>query len=162
MKQIKYLSFIPFLALLCLMTGCENDKDVYYPYVNVPLTTHNPVLVEGEVLHIGIGLDGVNYRVESDNEDVVTAEVVGNEILLTGSDIGSTIVRLSDDSYNRALMTVEVRKLQELTLESLPEGVEVLRLDNDGVILREMKILTGNGGYTVKSLNEGVDRKSVV
>lgn len=46
MKQIKYLSFIPFLALLCLMTGCENDKDVYYPYVNVPLTTHNPVLVE--------------------------------------------------------------------------------------------------------------------
>ena len=34
MKQIKYLSFIPFLALLCLMTGCENDKDVYYPYVN--------------------------------------------------------------------------------------------------------------------------------
>ena len=71
MKQIKYLSFIPFLALLCLMTGCENDKDVYYPYVNVPLTTHNPVLVEGEVLHIGIGLDGVNYRVESDNEDVV-------------------------------------------------------------------------------------------
>lgn len=46
-------------------------------------------------------------------------------------------------------MTVEVRKLQELTLESLPEGVEVLRLDNDGVILREMKILTGNGGYTV-------------
>jgi len=156
MKQIKYLSFIPFLALLCLMTGCENDKDVYYPYVNVPLTTHNPVLVEGEVLHIGIGLDGVNYRVESDNEDVVTAEVVGNEILLTGSDIGSTIVRLSDDSYNRALMTVEVRKLQELTLESLPEGVEVLRLDNDGVILREMKILTGNGGYTVKSLNEGV------
>ena len=38
MKQIKYLSFIPFLALLCLMTGCENDKDVYYPYyVNVPL-----------------------------------------------------------------------------------------------------------------------------
>ena len=84
MKQIKYLSFIPFLALLCLMTGCENDKDVYYPYVNVPLTTHNPVLVEGEVLHIGIGLDGVNYRVESDNEDVVTAEVVGNEILLTG------------------------------------------------------------------------------
>ena len=156
MKLIKYLSFIPFLALLCLMTGCENDKDVYYPYVNVPLTTHNPVLVEGEVLHIGIGLDGVNYRVESDNEDVVTAEVVGNEILLTGSDIGSTIVRLSDDSYNRALMTVEVRKLQELTLESFPEGVEVLRLDNDGVILREMKILTGNGGYTVKSLNEGV------
>ena len=156
MNLIKYLSFIPFLALLCLMTGCENDKDVYYPYVNVPLTTHNPVLVEGEVLHIGIGLDGVNYRVESDNEDVVTAEVVGNEILLTGSDIGSTIVRLSDDSYNRALMTVEVRKLQELTLESLPEGVEVLRLDNDGVILREMKILTGNGGYTVKSLNEGV------
>ena len=77
MKLIKYLSFIPFLALLCLMTGCENDKDVYYPYVNVPLTTHNPVLVEGEVLHIGIGLDGVNYRVESDNEDVVTAEVVG-------------------------------------------------------------------------------------
>ena len=149
MKQIKYLSFIPFLALLCLMTGCENDKDVYYPYVNVPLTTHNPVLVEGEVLHIGIGLDGVNYRVESDNEDVVTAEVVGNEILLTGGDIGSTIVRLSDDSYNRALMTVEVRKLQKLTLESLPEGVEVLRLDNDGVILREMKILTGNGGYTV-------------
>ena len=149
MKQIKYLSFIPFLALLCLMTGCENDKDVYYPYVNVPLTTHNPLLVEGEVLHIGIGLDGVNYRVESDNEDVVTAEVVGNEILLTGGDIGSTIVRLSDDSYNRALMTVEVRKLQELTLESLPEGVEVLRLDNDGVILREMKILTGNGGYTV-------------
>ena len=149
MKQIKYLSFIPFLALLCLMTGCENDKDVYYPYVNVPLTTHNPVLVEGEVLHIGIGLDGVNYCVESDNEDVVTAEVVGNEILLTGGDIGSTIVRLSDDSYNRALMTVEVRKLQELTLESLPEGVEVLRLDNDGVILREMKILTGNGGYTV-------------
>lgn len=149
MKQIKYLSFIPFLALLCLMTGCENDKDVYYPYVNVPLTTHNPVLVEGEVLHVGIGLDGVNYRVESDNEDVVTAEVVGNEILLTGGDIGSTIVRLSDDSYNRALMTVEVRKLQELTLESLPEGVEVLRLDNDGVILREMKILTGNGGYTV-------------
>lgn len=149
MKQIKYLSFIPFLALLCLMTGCENDKDVYYPYVNVPLTTHNPVLVEGEVLHIGIGLDGVNYRVESDNEDVVTAEVVGNEILLTGGDIGSTIVRLSDDSYNRALMTVEVRKLQELTLESLPEGVEVLRLDYDGVILREMKILTGNGGYTV-------------
>lgn len=149
MKQIKYLSFIPFLALLCLMTGCENDKDVYYPYVNVPLTTHNPVLVEGEVLHIGIGLDGVNYRVESDNEDVVTAEVVGNEILLTGGDIGSTIVRLSDDSYNRVLMTVEVRKLQELTLESFPEGVEVLRLDNDGVILREMKILTGNGGYTV-------------
>ena len=47
MKQIKYLSFIPFLALLCLMTGCENDKDVYYPYVNVPLTTHNPVLVDG-------------------------------------------------------------------------------------------------------------------
>ena len=80
---------------------------------------------------------------------MVTAEVVGNEILLTGGDIGSTIVRLSDDSYNRALMTVEVRKLQELTLESLPEGVEVLRLDNDGVILREMKILTGNGGYTV-------------
>jgi hypothetical protein len=92
-------------------------------------------------LYITNGLDGVNYRVESDNEDVVTAEVVGNEILLTGSDIGSTIVRLSDDSYNRALMTVEVRKLQELTLESLPEGVEVLRLDNDGVILREMKIL---------------------
>ncbi|MEB3375707.1 hypothetical protein SFC43_29485 [Bacteroides sp. CR5/BHMF/2] len=27
--------------------------------------------------------------------------------------------------------------------------MEVLRLDNDGVILREMKILTGNGGYTV-------------
>ena len=149
MKQIKYLSFIPFLALLCLMTGCENDKDVYYPYVNVPLTTHNPLLVEGEVLHIGIGLDGVNYRVESDNEDVVTAEVVGNEILLTGGDIGSTIVRLSDDSYNRALMTVEVRKLQELTLESLPEGVEVLRLDNGAVILRQMIILSGNGGYTV-------------
>ena len=78
--------------------------------------------------------------------------MVGNEILLTGGDIGSTIVRLSDDSYNRALMTVEVRKLQELTLESLPEGVEVLRLDNDGVILREMKILTGNGGYTVTNL----------
>lgn len=149
MKQIKYLFFIPILTFLCLIAGCENDKDVYFPYTNVPLTTHNPVLVEGEVLHIGIGLDGVNYRVESDNKDIVTAAVVGNEILLTGGAIGSTMVRLSDDGYNRALLTVEVRKLQELTLESLPEGVSVLRLDNDGSILRELKILTGNGGYTL-------------
>lgn len=149
MKQLKYLFFIPFLAILCLMAGCENDDDMYFPYVNVPLTTHNPVLVEGEVLHIGIEQDGVNYHAESDNKDIVTTEVVGNEIVLTGVAIGTTMVRLSDDSNNRALLTVEVRKLQELTLEPLPEGVQVLRLDNDGVILRELKILTGNGGYTL-------------
>ena len=149
MKHLKYLSFIPFLALLCLIAGCENDDDMYFPYVNVPLATHNPVLVEGEVLHIGIEQDGVNYRAESDNKDVVTAQVVGNELVLTGGAIGTTMVRLSDDSNNRALLTVEVRKLQELTLEPLPGGVEVLRLDNDGVILRELKLLTGNGGYTL-------------
>ena len=103
MKQIKYLSFIPFLALLCLMTGCENDKDVYYPYVNVPLTTHNPVLVEGEVLHIGIGLDGVNYRVESDNEDVdvykrQTITFLGS---LFASTIGSSfsMIRMKSSSW---------------------------------------------------------------
>ena len=149
MKHLKYLLFIPFWALLCLMGGCENDEDMYFPYVNVPLTTHNPVLVEGEVLHIGIGLDGVNYHAVSDNKDIVTAEVIGNEIVLTGGAIGNTMVRLSDDSNNRALLMVEVRKLQELTLESLPEGIDVLRLDNDGVIVRELKILTGNGGYTL-------------
>ena len=100
-------------------------------------------------MHIGIELDGVNYRAESDNKDIVTAGVVGNEIVLTGVAIGTTMVRLSDDSNNRSLLTVEVRKLQELTLEPLPGGVQVLRLDNDGVILRELKILTGNGGYTL-------------
>lgn len=149
MKQLKYLFFVPFMLLWCLMGGCENDEDMYFPYVNVPLTTHNPVLVEGEILHVGIGQDGVNYRAVSDNKDIVTAEVVGNEIVLTGGAIGSTMVRLFDDSNNRALLMVEVRKLQELTFESLPEGIDILRLDNDGIIVRELKILTGNGGYTL-------------
>lgn len=150
MKYIKHLRFILGAALMCMIaTACEEDKDVVYTYINVPLSDHNPALLEGDVCHISIGTDGDNYQVASEDEEIVSACVKGNEIILTAGRTGKALVRLYDDGYNRAMMTVTVDKLQELVLESLPDGATALRLDNNGANPKVIKILSGNGDYTV-------------
>lgn len=138
------------ICLSLLVSGCGEESDLVYHYVNVPLGSHDVVMSEQDVVDVSIGLAGENYRVTSDDPAVVTATVVGMSIRLEAGTVGKTMVRLSDDGFNRALMQVEVRQLYELSLETLPDGIDVLRLDNDGTA-KTLKILTGNGGYTAAS-----------
>lgn len=137
------------LAALTLSAACDDEQDTRFPYENVPLASHDVVLAEQDVFDVPIGIPG-DYRVESDDPQVVAVAIADGAIRLTAGRIGSTMVRLSDDGMRRARMRVEVRKLYELTLEALPAGQEVLRLDNDGTA-KELRILTGNGGYTARS-----------
>lgn len=150
MKLLKILFPVFLLSVLCMNTGCDDEKDTHYTYVNVPLGSHDVMLREQQTLDVAIGIPSSSYRVESDNPNVVTAELVDGAIRLTGVAVGTTMIHLSDDAYNRARMSVEVKKLFDLTLESIPGGLDVLRLDNDGST-KELKILTGNDGYTAVS-----------
>lgn len=130
--------------------GCSEDQDTHFSYVNVPLSSHDVVLSEQDVFDVTIGLPGVNYRVKSDDPEIVTAIVADDVIRLTAGKIGSTMVHLSDDGYNRARMIVTVKQLYDLVLESIPGQTGVLRLDNDGSV-KNLKILSGNGGYEAYS-----------
>lgn len=130
--------------------GCSEDQDTHFSYVNVPLSSHDVVLSEQDVFDVTIGLPGVNYRVKSDDPEIVTAVVADDVIRLTAGKIGSTMVHLSDDGYNRARMIVTVKQLYDLVLESIPGQTGVLRLDNDGSV-KNLKILSGNGGYEAYS-----------
>lgn len=130
--------------------GCSEDQDTHFSYVNVPLSSHDVVLSEQDVFDVTIGLPGVNYRVKSDDPEVVTAVVVDDVIRLTAGKIGSTMIHLSDDGYNRARMIVSVKQLYDLVLEAIPGEAGVLRLDNDGSV-KSLKILSGNGGYEAYS-----------
>ena len=150
MKLLKILFPVFLLSVLCMNTGCDDEKDTHYTYVNVPLGSHDVMLREQQTLDVAIGIPSSSYRVESDTPNVVTAELVDGAIRLTGVAVGTTMIHLSDDAYNRARMSVEVKKLFDLTLESIPGGLDVLRLDNDGST-KELKILTGNDGYTAVS-----------
>lgn len=144
------------LALLCANAGCGDEKDTHFDYVDVPLGSHDVVLAETDVVDVPIGIPGDSYRVASDDPEVVAAEIAGGAIRLTAGKIGRTMVRLSDDGFSRARMLVEVKKLYELTLEAIPGGLDVLRLDNDGTP-KTLRILTGNGGYeAVSSAPESV------
>ncbi|WP_418983202.1 hypothetical protein [Alistipes sp.] len=147
-------------AALCL-AACEEEADTSFRYENVPLESHDVVLAEQDVVDIAIGLPDGSYRVTSDDPAIVAAEIADGAIRLTAGKIGRTMVLLSDDGLRRARMQVEVKKLYELTLEALPAEQEELRLDNDGTP-KELRILTGNGGYTaVSSDPEAVEARIV-
>lgn len=140
----------PALLAALSLAACGEEADTRFRYENVPLASHNVVLAEQDVLDIAIGLPDGSYRAQSDNPTIVAAEIVDGAIRLTARKIGRTMVRLTDDGLRRARMEVEVKKLYDLTLEALPGGQQVLRLDNDGTP-KELRILTGNGGYTARS-----------
>ena len=157
------------MAMTMGMTACGDDNDeVYDPGLNVPaaqertdITTDAAQNVEvgvGETATINITGGGNDYKVVAENPELVTAEVNGNTITLTGVEKGITGVMISDSQGNYKHINVKCMYFK-MSLDKNEVTVGMKLGHTDGTA--KVTVTGGNGNYTATSANEDVAKASV-
>ena len=89
------------------------------------------------------------------DENIATAALDGNTIIINGLKNGSTTATVTDWSKHSAVITIKVKEDFDLTLDT--EGKVILFEEKEDLPnSKEVSILSGNGGYQVTSSDEGV------
>lgn len=157
------------VAMTMGMTACGDDNDeVYDPGLNVPAAEERTAIATDaqEEVKVGVGetatiniTDGNgSYKVVAENPELVTAELSGNTITLTGVEKGIAGVMISDAKGNYKHVTVKCMYFS-MSLDKNEVSVGMKLGHTDGVA--KVTVTGGNGNYTAVAANEDVAVASV-
>lgn len=138
------------LSSAILALGCSEDVPSYSELT----VDKNEVFIEADgnnpIVEVNIVQGNGNYRLTVDNEDIATATIAGDKVVINGLKNGQTFVTLMDWTNHSTVITIKVKEHFNLTLSE----TEVIMLKGGEPI--EISIINGNGGYQVASGNEAV------
>lgn len=141
------------LAAVNLFSGCSEDDPSYANLVadKQELTINLDEKAEGVIQIIqGNG----NYKVTSSNEDVVTATIDNDQILVTGLKAGDANVTITDWARRSTNVKVIVDQLVDLVLKV---SSTVMYPNEDKTI----EVYTGNGGYSITVDNPSIAKATI-
>lgn len=139
------------LSSSMLVWGCSEDLP---SYSELKLDKTDVIIqADGEnpTAQISIVSGNGNYKLTVADENVATATLNGNQIVLNGLKNGTTIVTVVDWAKYSSVLNVRVKEDFDLTLEK----AELAMYLNENPY-EEVSITTGNGGYEIQSSDENV------
>ncbi|WP_195532090.1 pilus assembly protein N-terminal domain-containing protein [Bacteroides finegoldii] len=138
------------LSSVILALGCSEDVPSYSELT----VDKNEVFIEADgnnpIVEVNIVQGNGNYRLTVDNEDIATATLEGDKVVINGLKNGQTFVTLVDWTNHSTVITIKVKEHFNLTLSE----TEVIMLKGGEPI--EISIINGNGGYQVASESENI------
>jgi len=163
MKINNIIGLLGLSSFLLLNSSCSKDEEainVKEPeeitlsesVLNLEINTNNSV----EILS-----GGGDYKVFSTNEEVLTVEVEGNQIITNAIMPGNATVIVSDLNNKYSEIDVSTYTL-EIALENEDLELEILLGHPETIIV---PIAIGNGGYEVSTESEQIDvtvEKSII
>lgn len=167
--KAKYIYTAMLAAALTMgMAACSDDDEVYDPQTNVPEAPEKNAIATdaadevqvgvGETATFNITDGGGDYKVVAENPELVTAEISGSTVTLTGVEKGIGGVLISDAQGNYKHITTKCMYFK-MTLDKSEVSVGMKLGHTDGTA--KVTVTGGNGGYTATSANEEVARTSV-
>lgn len=167
--KTRYIYTALLTAALSLgLTACSDDDSTYDPGLNVPAAQEKSTIttnVSG-VLQVGVGLTssfniidgGGDYKVVSENPEMMTVQLNGDVVTLTGVKKGITGVMISDSQGNYMHITVKCMYFN-MTLDKSDVTVGMKLGHTDGTA--KVTVTGGNGNYTAVSADETIAKTSV-
>lgn len=142
--------FYFFIFLLCslLLNSCNEDLPSYADIE----TDVKELIVDLDVTSeavINITDGNGSYKISVDNEDILTATVDENKILLNALQPGTANITITDWARKIQTVKVEVKKLVELELNNKDMTVLVGKVS-------KTSIYTGNGNYRLSVADESI------
>ena len=143
------------LSFAMITFGCSEEIPTYSELtvnkteVFIQADGENPTAIVNVISGNG------NYKINVADENIATAALDGNTIIINGLKNGSTTATVTDWSKHSAVITIKVKEDFDLTLDT--EGKVILFEEKEDLPnSKEVSILSGNGGYQVTSSDEGV------
>lgn len=145
--KIKKIIQILYLIPIFLFFGCSDDDNVIEFGNNVDVDINQVGLNPGESILVNI-IDGNGaYTIKSTNEEIASATINGTTIDVKAHKSGNASVIITDEMNRNSFVYVHV--YGEITFEE-----ESIMLFYNSV--GKVKIATGNGEYTIKSIDENL------
>lgn len=151
-RNILYLAGA-LLSSAILMLSCSEDIPAYSELtvsktdVFIQADGQNP----NETVNITSG--NGNYKLDIADDNIATATVEGNSIIINGLHDGATTITITDWTKHSAVINVKVK--EDFELKTDKEEV-TLFLNDEKKNTALINITSGNGGYKVESSNEQV------
>ncbi|HJA56637.1 MAG TPA: Ig-like domain-containing protein [Candidatus Bacteroides intestinigallinarum] len=149
-KNIIYLAGA-LLSSAILTFGCSED----IPSYNELTIDKTAVFIQADgdnpFAEINITNGNGNYKLTVADENIASATLDGNRIIINGLKDGTTTATVMDWSKHSAAFTIKVKEDFELKLD---KEELVMFLDENKTAL--VNIISGNGGYQVESSNNEV------
>ena len=164
MKEVyKTVLLVCFLvASLPFLNSCSDDDEVKVPVeLTTDLKENSVKLKPAEEVVVTITNGNGSYVVNSSNEKVAKAAVIGNVLTITAVGAGEANVTISDAANKKIELTVKVEEEVEVPVElttDLKEKSVTLKPADEVVVT----ITSGNGSYVVNSSNEKVAKAAVI
>ena len=150
MKIVKYFFFFFFLALgACGDDDNNKDNGTLADVVELKVDLTDIRIAQGDERIVNILSGNGEYVVVSANDKVVTAEVEGNTVKLKAlerDNHAQSVVYLTDKYEQRVKIMVTTAATFDLKLS---QTLFTLYSQVEGADEAEVRIYTGNGGYTV-------------
>ncbi len=143
------------LSSAILMFGCSNDD---IPSYNELTIDKNEVFIKADsdtpTAEVNITEGNGNYKVTVENENIATATMEGTRIIIKGLKNGATTATVMDWAKHSAVITIKVKEDFDLILDN--EKLVMLKSTDLTPTTKLVSILSGNGGYQVKSSDENI------
>lgn len=159
--KAKYIYTVMMAMALTIGLGsCSDDDD---PQPNPQPTAKSELKCDMDTVKVGVGETatfnilegGGDYRVICENTDVATATISGTAITVNSTKKGLTGLVISDADGNYKRIVVKSMYFQLIVdTENVKVGMKLGHTDGYGTI----KMLGGNGNYTVTVADESVAR----
>lgn len=140
------------------MAACNGNKPSSDDFVDISLSTSQVSVQVGATASVNVTRGNGDYAVTSSAPSVATASVSNAAVTITGVSAGSAVVTVTDKGSKEAKINVTVEEAPavqtDLALEAasgaVTEGAESF-----------ISIISGNGGYSAESSDEGVVTASI-
>ncbi len=143
------------LSSTILISGCSNDDIPSYSELTID---KNEVFIKVDsdtpTAEVNITEGNGNYKVTVDNENIAVATLEGTQIIIKGLKNGTTTATVMDWAKHSAIITIKVKEDFDLKLDN--EKLVMLKSVDLIPTTELVSILSGNGGYKVKSNDENI------
>lgn len=140
------------LSSAILTLSCSDDDTPTYSDISVDKTDLF-IKIENPTTEVNIISGNGNYKVTVADDNIASAQIDGNKIIVTGLKNGTTTATVIDWTKHSSVINIKVK--EDFELKTDKEEV-TLFLDEEKLSTTLVNIVSGNGDYKVESSNEEV------
>lgn len=140
------------LSSAILTFSCSDDDVPSYSDLSVDKTDLF-IKIENPTAEVNITNGNGNYKVTVADDNIASAQIDGNKIIVTGLKNGTTTATVMDWTKHSSVINIKVK--EDFELKTDKEEV-TLFLDEEKLSTTLVNIVSGNGDYKVESSNEEV------
>lgn len=140
------------LSSAILTFSCSDDDVPSYSDLSVDKTDLF-IKIENPTAEVNITNGNGNYKISVADDNIASAQIDGNKIIVTGLKNGTTTATVIDWTKHSSVINIRVK--EDFELKTDKEEV-MLFLDEEKLNTALVNIVSGNGDYKVESSNEEV------